>query len=205
MLFCVTQRWRVIAAVGDIHLYVCLFFSFFLFSYFLTHMSSIQPLLAPLSFSLSFLLNSNTQICIYLSFFRFLFFHFSSSFLPVAATLSSVGYGPTFDTIVLHKFLSYYTVCHVLPYIFMQCECLGILCRKRIQFLPFFILFSFCFHFFFPFIFSILFSPSLIIPQWNFLAVKILIHPKILEVFIFTLLILCPTVRMLDVRKMSQI
>ena len=150
MLFCVTHWWRVIATVGDIHLYVCLFFSFFLSSYFLIHMSPIQPLLAQFSFSLSFLLNSNTQICIYLSFFRFLFFHFSSSFLPVAATLSSVGYGPTFDTIVLHKFLSYYTVCHVLPYIFMQCECLGILCRKRIQFFAFFHFVLTLFSFFLP-------------------------------------------------------
>ena len=75
---------------------------------------------------------------------------------------------------------------------------------KEFNFLPFFILFSLCFHFFFPFIFSILFSPSLIIPYWNVLAVKILIHPEILEVFIITLLIY-PTVRMLDVHEMSQI
>ena len=40
--------------------------------------------------------------------------------LSVSSCLSSVGYGPIFDTAVVHNFLSYFSLVHVLPFIFLQ-------------------------------------------------------------------------------------
>ena len=39
---------------------------------------------------------------------------------PAAATLSSIGYGPSFEAAELRTFLTYYSTCHVVPFIFLQ-------------------------------------------------------------------------------------